>query len=171
MTPVGDPERVTQNRVIDFFSGELGYRYLDDWSEREDNSNVEDDILAAWLGRRGHTDTQVARTLDLLRREARNPNRNLYDNNKAVYSLLRYGVQVKEAVGENTVTVPLIDWAKASSSTSITSAGTPSCQATSRPTRPNGSPSTSQWPRCFAAMPIWRTNSSPPGTPAPNRRA
>ena len=47
MTPVGDPERVTQNRVIDLFSGELGYRYLDDWSEREGNSNIEDDILAA----------------------------------------------------------------------------------------------------------------------------
>lgn len=111
MTPVGQPERATQNRVIDLFSGELGYRCLGDWSEREDNSNVEDDILAVWLGHRGHTETQVARTLDLLHREARNPNRSLYDNNKAVYSLLRYGVQVKDGVGENTVIVPLIDWA------------------------------------------------------------
>ena len=32
---------------------------------------------------------------DLLRAEADNPNRSLYDNNKAVYSLLRYGVPVK----------------------------------------------------------------------------
>lgn len=73
MTPVGDPERVTQNRVIDLFVRELGYRYLDDWSDREGNSNVEDAILTAWLRRRGHSDTQVARALDLLHREVRNP--------------------------------------------------------------------------------------------------
>ncbi|MGB5008741.1 MAG: HsdR family type I site-specific deoxyribonuclease, partial [Candidatus Dechloromonas phosphoritropha] len=36
--------------------------------------------------------------------------RSLYDNNKAVYSLLRYGVQVQAAAGENTETVWLIDW-------------------------------------------------------------
>jgi type I site-specific restriction-modification system R (restriction) subunit len=45
-----------------------------------------------------------------LRTEAGNPNRSLYDNNKAVYSLLRYGVQVQAAAGENTETVWLIDW-------------------------------------------------------------
>jgi len=111
MTPVGDPERVTQNRVIDLFGAELGYRYLGEWSDREDNSNIEDAILEAWLRRRGHSDGQVSRALDLLHREARNANRSLYDNNRAVYSLLRYGVQVKESVGENTDTVPLIDWA------------------------------------------------------------
>lgn len=85
MTPVGQPERATQNRVVDLFGAELGYRYLGDWSDGEDNSNVEDDILTAWLRRRGHTDTQIARALDQLGRAARNPNRSLYDNNKAVY--------------------------------------------------------------------------------------
>ena len=33
MTPVGQSERATQNRVINLFGGELGYRYLGDRSE------------------------------------------------------------------------------------------------------------------------------------------
>ena len=89
MTPVGDPERVTQSRVVQLFRSELGYRYLGDRSDNAANSNVEDELLAAWLRKRGHTDTQIGRDADLFRREVRNPNRSLYDNNKAVYSLLR----------------------------------------------------------------------------------
>ena len=34
MSTVGQPERVTQNRVIALFRDELGYCYLDDWSAR-----------------------------------------------------------------------------------------------------------------------------------------
>ncbi|MEZ5334360.1 MAG: hypothetical protein R2741_03520 [Methanolobus sp.] len=36
-----------------------------------------------------------------LRNEADNHSRKLYDNNKAVYNLLRYGVQVKAEIGED----------------------------------------------------------------------
>jgi type I site-specific restriction-modification system R (restriction) subunit len=43
-------------------------------------------------------------------RHCSNPNRSLYDNNKAVYSLLRYGVPVKIEAGKVTDTVKLIDW-------------------------------------------------------------
>ena len=107
---IGQPERVTQNRVITLFRDELGYRTLGDWTDRPNNSNIEDSLLTAYLTKRGYSPTQISRTLDRLRTEAGNPNRSLYDNNKAVYSLLRYGVQVKAAAGENTETVWLIDW-------------------------------------------------------------
>jgi len=40
ISAVGKPERVTQNRVIALSRDELGYRYIGDWSDR-DNSNIE----------------------------------------------------------------------------------------------------------------------------------
>ena len=107
---IGQPERATQNRVLALFNKELGYRLLGDWTDRPNNSNIETDLLSNWLAKRGYSTVQIARALDRLRTEAGNPNRSLYDNNKAVYSLLRYGVPVHAAAGENAETVWLIDW-------------------------------------------------------------
>jgi type I restriction enzyme R subunit len=107
---IGLPERVTQNRILALFRDELGYRTLGDWTDRPNNSNVEVDLLTAYLSKRGYSPAQIARALDRLRTEASNHNRSLYDNNRVVYSLLRYGVQVQAAVGENSETVWLIDW-------------------------------------------------------------
>ena len=110
MSAIGQSERATQNRVIALFRDELGYRYLGDWKLREGNSNVEDTPLTTNLMRRGYTVEQISKAVYALRTEADNPNRSLYDNNKAVYSLLRYGVQVKTEAGKATETVKLIDW-------------------------------------------------------------
>ena len=49
MSTVGQPERATQNRVIALFRDELGYRYLGDWTDRDGNSNIEEELLSAWL--------------------------------------------------------------------------------------------------------------------------
>ena len=108
--PVGQPERATQNRVVALFCGELGYRYLGDWTDREGNSNIEVGLLTAWLDKQGYTAEQTGRVLDALHREADNHGRNLYGNNKAVYSLLRYGVQVKTDAGKATDTIQIINW-------------------------------------------------------------
>ena len=110
MSDIGKPERVTQDRVIKLFHEELGYRYLGNWQDRNGNSNIEDDLLTAYLTRSGYSLEQIFRALDILHAEANNTNRSLYDNNKAVYSLLRYGVQVRVAAGENTETIKLINW-------------------------------------------------------------
>ena len=110
MTHVGQSERVTQDRVITLFRDELGYRYLGDWTDRPDNSHIEEDLLAAYLHRCGYNQAQINRALYVLRTEAVNPNRSLYDNNKQVYSLLRYGVPVKIEAGKITETVRLINW-------------------------------------------------------------
>ena len=107
---VGKPERVTQNRVIALFRDELGYRYLGDWSDRPANSNIEEKLLTDYLTRAGYSPEQISRAIYLLRTEAENPNRSLYDNNKAVYSLLRYGVDVKIEAGKVTEKVKLINW-------------------------------------------------------------
>lgn len=111
MSGIGKSERETQNRVLGLFRDELGYRYLGDWSDRMANSNVDEDLLTAHLAKAGYTAEQIGRAHYLLRTEADNPNRSLYENNKAVYSLLRYGVPVKIEAGNVTETVNLIDWA------------------------------------------------------------
>lgn len=109
MTSVGKSERATQERLIALFRDELGYRFLGDWSDRA-NSNIEETLLRAWLTERGYTPDQINRALDLLGREAGNATRSLYDNNQAVYALLRYGVKLKTAADELYETVHLVDW-------------------------------------------------------------
>ncbi|MBP0016926.1 MAG: type I restriction endonuclease subunit R [Cyanobacteria bacterium SBLK] len=104
------PEIVTQNRVIKLFTDELEYQYLGNWQNRENNSNIEPEYLNAYLTKNDYTPAQIAKSLDILQREANNPNRSLYENNKAIYGLLRYGIQIKTEVGENTQTIKLIDW-------------------------------------------------------------
>ncbi len=113
MSDIGKPERATQQRVIALFHEELGYRYLGDRSDRRDNSNIEGELLTAYLGRSGYTPAQIGSALHRLRTEANNHSRTLYENNKAVYELLRYGVQVKTEAGEVTDTVHLINWKEA----------------------------------------------------------
>ena len=110
MSDIGQTERATQNRVITVFRDELGYDYLGNWQDRPNNSNIEDSLLTNYLTTQGYNPAQIVKTLYELRSTADNPNRNLYDNNQAVYSLIHYGVQVKTSAGENTETVQLIDW-------------------------------------------------------------
>jgi type I restriction enzyme R subunit len=110
MNTIGKPERATQNRVLTLFRDELGYRYFGDWSYRSHNSNIEEQYLSESLGKRGYSYAQIARAIYLLRTEASNPTRSLYENNQKVYELLRYGVPVKEELNKPTETVHLIDW-------------------------------------------------------------
>ena len=50
----------------------------------------------------GYNPAQISIAIHKLRTEADNPNRGLYGNNKAVYSLLGYGVQVKNVPASRT---------------------------------------------------------------------
>jgi len=110
MSGIGKSERATQIRIIALFHDTLAYRYLGNWADRA-NSNIEATLLTPWLAARGHSPAQINRALDPLTRAATNPTRSLYDNNQAVYSLLRYGVKVKTEAGQNTETIWLVDWA------------------------------------------------------------
>ena len=105
MSDIGKPERATQNRIIAAVPGSSCTTATSATGPIASNRHIEEGLLADWLKRRGHTPEQIGRALDLLGREANNPTRSLYDNNKAVYSLLRYGVPVKTEAGENTETV------------------------------------------------------------------
>ncbi len=111
MSIVGQIEKRTQQRVVKLFRDQLGYDYLGDWTEREGNRNIEETLLRAFLrGKQGYDEALIVRALHFLDKAAGDTSKSLYDRNRAVYDLLRYGVQVKAEVGETTQTVWLIDW-------------------------------------------------------------
>lgn len=106
---VGQIEKKTQARVVALFRDRLCYDYLGDRSDL-DNRNIEETLLRAWLVKRGEDETLINRALHELNRAAGDTSKSLYDRNKEVYELLRYGVKVKPGAGENHVTVWLVDW-------------------------------------------------------------
>ncbi len=110
MSTVGQRERATQDRVVALFRDTLGYRYLGNWFYREGNANIEPELLRDWLRAQGHGEALIGRALFALDKAANDGSKSLYDRNRAVYELLRYGVKVKADAGENTQTVWLIDW-------------------------------------------------------------
>ncbi len=108
--PVGQIERKTQDRIVKLFKDQLEYDYLGNWEEREGNNNIEIDYLRTFLDRAGYSKRLIDRAIAELRRSAEKQNVSLYDLNKEVYGLLRYGVKVREELGEHHQTVWLIDW-------------------------------------------------------------
>lgn len=109
MGGIGQIEKLTQARVVSLFQQPLGYAYLGNRLD-QDNRNIDADLLTAWLKKRGTDGTLISRALHELSRVAGDASESLYDRNKAVYELLRYGVKVQTGAGENKVTVWLIDW-------------------------------------------------------------
>ena len=110
MDNVGQIERITQNRVVKLFKEELGYTYLGNWEDRENNSNIEVEYLTAYLKGKGYTNIQISKAIYELQTTANNFNDSLYTTNKNVYQKLRYGIKVKAEAGENFETVHLFDW-------------------------------------------------------------
>ena len=111
MNTIGEREKRTQERVIEFFRDALDYDYLGNWQDRANNSNIDKKRLTDWLKTQGHDDNIINKTLYQLDRAAKiDGNRTLYDANREVYELLRYGVKVRPDVGEPHITVWLIDW-------------------------------------------------------------
>ncbi len=107
---VGARERLTQNRVVKLFRQKLGYGYLGDWEERPNNRNIEEGLLRPFLKKQGCRPVLIDRAIYELNKVAGDQNKSLYDINKEVYGLLRYGVQVQAEAGENNETVWLINW-------------------------------------------------------------
>ncbi|MDD3814959.1 MAG: HsdR family type I site-specific deoxyribonuclease [Desulfocapsaceae bacterium] len=109
MSTVGQIEKRTQARIVELFRKRLNYDYLGDRTDL-DNRNIELALLRDWLMRQGVSDMLINRALHELNRAATDTSKHLFDRNKDVYDLLRYGVKVQPGAGENRVTVWLIDW-------------------------------------------------------------
>lgn len=103
-------ERITQNRIIQLFQEQLGYTYYGNWEKREHNSNVEQEILKKNLLERGYSETLANKAVKEVYDAANTNAGSLYERNKAMYSLLRYGVKARPELGENFETIFPIDW-------------------------------------------------------------
>jgi type I restriction enzyme R subunit len=110
VSPVGQKERATQNRVVDLFRKRLGYEYAGNM-EDQDNTNVDEALLRQNLLARGYDEDMVGRAVQqFLTAVSLAAGHSLYDVNRRVYDLLRYGVKVKRDVGDNYEAVWLINW-------------------------------------------------------------
>lgn len=108
---IGKTERVTQNRVIALLQNELGYEYLGNWQDGRRTLPVEPELLKAFLTQtKGYSDILARKAIDEFLRAVELFNGDLYNANKTVYHLLRYGVKVNEETGKMKETVWFIDW-------------------------------------------------------------
>jgi type I restriction enzyme, R subunit len=111
LSTVGQREIRTQRRVIEFFEKALDYQYLGHWKERDGNSAIEEQYLTDWLKRQGHSEKIIKKVLfEFKKAAALGGSKTLYDANREVYGKLRYGVKVPPDIGEQNITVWLIDW-------------------------------------------------------------
>lgn len=108
----GLPEIVTQNRIVKLFKDKLQYNYLGFWKERENNSNIEEEVLKTYLSKAGYSDELIKRGIYKLQSAANNNDGHLYDNNKEVYKLLRYGVEVTASASDKYERLHFINWAE-----------------------------------------------------------
>lgn len=104
-----DAEKKLQNRVLHWLVDDLGYTYLGNL-EDIDNTSVKEELLRANLKKRGYGDDQIKIAINELVSKINNQADTLYEINRKVYSLLRYGRQgIKDANGQRQ-TVHYIDW-------------------------------------------------------------
>jgi type I restriction enzyme, R subunit len=110
MNDIGQIERATQNRIIRLFRDELKYKYLGDRKDRTDNSHIEEILLRDYLVEQGIDERLITGSIRKLANTAKDQSKSLYDVNKEVYSILRYGAKASKGAGFNDETVWLIDW-------------------------------------------------------------
>ena len=107
---ISRPEIETQKRIIKLFTNELGYKYNGDWSEKDNNTNIEANLLKRNLRERNYTDEEIQIALLKVQKDSEILNNSLYDANKKFYQLLKYGCNVKTTNKNKTTNVHLISW-------------------------------------------------------------
>lgn len=107
---IGENERATQNRVVDFFKDRdiLDYNYLGNLKDAV-NKNIREDRLRAYLRLSGYSQKLIDGAVTELVKTADDMTHGLYEANQKVYSLLKYGAKVKETPESAPKTVYFMD--------------------------------------------------------------
>lgn len=107
---IGEPEKITQAKVIDFFKDPdiLDYTYLGNLEDKA-NTNIKEDLLKIYLRSCGYEQVLIDGAVTQLVKAAGDMTRGIYDANKTVYSLLKYGAKVKPFPGAAEKTVYFFD--------------------------------------------------------------
>ena len=79
-----------QQRVKSWIINDLGYTFLGNLEDQE-NSAIKVDLLRANLVKRGYKKEQIDKAVRELTKLYKNQVNSLYQVNKEIYSLLRYG--------------------------------------------------------------------------------
>jgi len=110
MSNVNELERLTQERILHkIFKEKLRYTYLDNYEERENNSNIEEELLLKFLIKK-YPEEIARKAIAELKKIAHNETKSLYEVNKEVYNLLKYGKGISMYVGEKERQVYFIDY-------------------------------------------------------------
>lgn len=93
---IGEPEKITQVKVVAFFKDReiLDYTYLGNLKDKA-NTNIKEDLLRAYLQSCGYSQVLIDGAVAQLVKAAGDMTRGIYDANKTVYSLMKYGAKVK----------------------------------------------------------------------------
>ena len=90
--PVGEKEQKAQQRVLALFRKQPHYEYLGDWSEREDNRNIDEPLLRKFLSEKQHLDENlISRALYQLGKIANDTSKSLYDRNRGFTTFFAMG--------------------------------------------------------------------------------
>lgn len=102
-------ELQSQKKVKKWLIEDLGYRFLGN-KQDQDNTAILEDVLLDNLRKRGYDDSLAKRAVREIVALTKNQQKSLYDLNKEIYSLLRYGFKAKPKPDSKPVTIQYIDW-------------------------------------------------------------
>ena len=89
MSNVNELEIVTQDRILHkIFEEKLKYTYLGNFEDRENNSNIEEELLLKFLIKKYPEDI-ARKAIAELKKVAHNETKSLYEVNKEVYNMLK----------------------------------------------------------------------------------
>lgn len=116
---VGDPERATQNRVVTFFSEQLGYTYNgNEMNNRVDHPCMDVEMFRSWLRRQNkYKDDMIDNAISKLDHEigrchthGKYACSNLYELNQKLYTWMRNGMVVDNPETGKGEIIALVDW-------------------------------------------------------------